>query len=233
MAVRKPKKVKSTLSRKYDTKYIGTEPDFSNVDFLSLSEHDQNIQLAHATNWYNYMYDKKKDFIPILQAYAKTLGWAKEKMSYISAVSLEFYASYPVYMIRLSQRGLPLNERQQSLVDAYMSTILVDGKAAIAKRKSEALKPTATKIRKYDDQDNILYDLEYMFEDHIIENKAINEDFNLYERIRANKTSRKILNHYVVPWVESRIAEAKTPEAKEVYGVRLQKKIIKAVLMKG
>lgn len=228
MAARKPKKVKSSLSRKYDTKYIGTEPDFSNVDFLGLSEHDQNIQLAHATNWYNYMYDKKKDFVPILQAYAKVLGWSKDKMSCITALSLEHYASYPVYMIRLSQRGLPLNERQQSLVDEYMKNILVNGKVAIAKRKLDASTPTATKLRKYDDQDDILYDLEYLFEDHIIENKAINEDFNLYERIRANKTSRKILNHYVMPWIESRIAEAKTLESKEKYGVRFQKKIVKA-----
>ena len=80
-----------------------------------------------------------------------------------------------------------------------MKNILVNGKVAIAKRKLDASTPTATKLRKYDDQDDILYDLEYLFEDHIIENKAINEDFNLYERIRANKTSRKILNHYVMP----------------------------------
>jgi len=222
--VKKP--VRSSLSRKYDTKYIGDEPDFTDIDWSKLSEFDRKMKIARALNWYNYMYDPKKDHRPVLNAYAKSIGWKKEKLAYINIVPVEFYSSSTVALIRLSQRGMPLEKREQDKIDAYMKQILIDGKALKAQRDAQSNVIVPTKPKKFDDQDSILYELEYDFEDVIMET-GVAPEFNLYDRIKINGTSRKILTHYVQPWIESRIAEVSN-YGKEDYGARKYKKILKA-----
>jgi hypothetical protein len=224
---KKAKPVRSSLSRKYDTKYIGDEPDFTDIDWSELSESDRRVKIARALNWYNYMYDAKKDFRPVLNAYAKSIGWKKENLAYINIVPVELYSSSTVALIRLNQRGMPLLASESDKIDAYMKQILIDGKALKAERDVQAKVIAPTKPKKFDDQDQILYELEYDFEDVIMETNDAPE-FNLYDRIKILNTSRKVLTNYVQPWIESRIEEASTEEAKSIYGVRKYKKIVKA-----
>lgn len=220
----KKKPASSGLSRKYDTKHVGHEMEFGNIDFNTIANAERNILLHQALAWYAYMYDIKKDFKEPVKSYLLGLGWSKSDVSALNHVRWEFESAGAMKLIRMTQMGWQLNERESTKVDAFVNRL----KGMAQEYRAAAKTPTveATRVKKFDDQDQLMYDLEYEFEDAIM-NKEIPE-FNVYDRIKSLGTARKILVHYVQPWIQGRIAEAQTAEFKEQYGVRFRNKVVKA-----
>lgn len=218
------KPASSGLSRKYDTKHVGHEMEFNNVDFNTIANAERNIMLHQALAWYAYMYDIKKDFKEPVKSYLLGLGWSKSDVSALNHVRLEFESASAMKLMRMTQMGWQLNESETSHVDAFVNRL----KGMVQEYRTAAKAPTseATRVKKFDGQDQLLYDLEYEFEDKVL-NKEIPE-FNLYDRIKSLGTARKILVHYVQPWIEGRILEAQTAEFKEQYGARFRNKLVKA-----
>lgn len=212
-----------TLSRKYDTKYIGNEMEFDKVDFDTLSERDRRLMQSQALNWYAYMYDVKKDYRDVIKSYAKELGWSAADITGLNGIQFENEHTGFMKLVRMYQLGWKLDEREAG----HVSNLMVRLKGLVTEARKSVTESKPRVVRKAHDSDTqILYELEYDFEDVVIENKEIPE-FNLYDRIRTFNPSRTILNGVVREWLEGRIAEAKTAESKEIYGVRFQKKLVK------
>lgn len=119
------KKTSSSLSRKYDTKYVGQEPKFAS---MPNSEEDRRVALAESMNWYNYM-NNDKEQLPYL------LKFAKEKLSFSPSDLRKLKQAKPgqipssVFALsRMSLNGWVFNEREDLKVKESLTEYLTNFK---------------------------------------------------------------------------------------------------------
>ena len=147
----KKKPASSGLSRKYDTKHVGHEMEFGNIDFNTIANAERNILLHQALAWYAYMYDIKKDFKEPVKSYLLGLGWSKSDVSALNHVRWEFESAGAMKLIRMTQMGWQLNESESAKVDAFVNRL--KGMAQEYRVATKTPTVEATRVKKFDDQD--------------------------------------------------------------------------------
>lgn len=200
----KSKKKSPTLSRKYDTKHIGDEPIFDEKKYAAMSDFDQRMFVQRWMNWYNYMYDIKRDFTAAVVLYGASIGMSQADQKMLKRASFEFASSSALCLIRMSQRGFPLTSAHEDKINGEIDELLSQVKATDKEKAAneQFRKKAVDTTPKYA---SLLWLLE-TWEDALIEGK-LDKSFSLYNLAKSERTTKGDIDGPVREWVTSRLNE--------------------------
>ncbi len=199
MATRKTTKARFTDP---DMKYFGDEPLF---DPSLGSEWEGRVSATmRALNWYNY-FVSKKDLVPDMVDYGRDeLKLTKDQLSAFKAVANTWASSTIGALIRMSQRGYVLDDKQKSKIrESFLVTIKEGQKVPKSDTEVAEAKPTAPVLTIQDRvrlkvHATIIEDIREI-EDKWIEGEKV-KSFDAYKQMQTHGLPAMACS-VAIPWI--------------------------------
>jgi len=166
-------KLRILKPRSGESKHVGTEPSWENVD--SIEDSDRRVQLALALNWYNYNHDIK-EARQCLVEWLEAEGRKDDARSVKNGTNVSFKL-VAGWLARMSAKGFQLNESETSTIESVVS-------AAVAE-KAESNAGDGDAEKKFNIQDRLNEvaleaggEIEGMFDDMILNGVKMTKKHN-------------------------------------------------------
>lgn len=200
---KRKKKAAPLTNRKFDTKYLGEEPEFntSKKNKIPTDEVERKVLLAKTLNWYNYFYSSKEQR-PFMVTYAKdVLGWSKEHVAAIKSAKDNAFNVTAEKYARMHMRGWVFNEREQNLVLESFEKVRDERLAQIKEEKSKR-KVVVEHPKAVVCKSRLLIELDAMEDEWINGEKT---EIDLAKLQLGLNDPKGEVERWVKPWIEGRL----------------------------
>ncbi len=222
-----------------EDKYLGPEPWWDEDNPPPTDQSDRNVAWTKAAHWYNYFY-KAKDYTPFVIRYAEEIGFKKDQIKAIKALSDSQIRHHCGAVARLHYRGWNHEEKiHQRMLEEL--TLKVNKGKEILKEKKEIQKsappPISPAQRAYNNMIETVHgDWDVQVVDEWM-NGNFKPEFNVYEIWKNHGLKGNVINAFreKVQFEYDVISDAyhkRCDQAMEAYShisLRNQKKMLKTM----
>ncbi len=222
-----------------EDKYLGPEPWWDEDNPPPTDQSDRNVAWTKAAHWYNYFY-KAKDYTPFVIRYAEEIGFKKDQIKAIKALSDSQIRHHCGAVARLHYRGWNHEEKiHQRMLEEL--TLKVNKGKEILKEKKEIQKSAPPSIspaqRAYNNMIETVHgDWDVQVVDEWM-NGNFKPEFNVYEIWKNHGLKGNVINAFreKVQFEYDVISDAyhkRCDQAMEAYShisLRNQKKMLKTM----